>query len=159
MDTGHAIYLLTLLAALGSGLVGGVFLAFSDFVMKSLGRIAPDTGIAAMQEINVVVLKSWFLRTFFATGVLCVIAIIVSLVRWQWPDSVYLLAGGLLYLAGTFLVTIVCNVPRNQALASVRPGDSAGAAVWAEYLVSWTEWNHVRTAAALAAAVLFSIAL
>lgn len=151
--TDLAVFLLTLLAALGSGLVGGVFLAFSDFVMKSLGRIAPEAGVAAMQEINVVVLRSWFLRAFFATALLSVAAIVAALARWQWPDSVLLLLGGLLYLLGTFLVTIVCNVPRNNSLAR------DGAAVWADYLVSWTAWNHVRTAASLAAAALFTLAL
>jgi len=45
---------LTLLAALGSGLVGGVFFGFSGFVMKALVRLRPGQGIAAMQSINVV---------------------------------------------------------------------------------------------------------
>lgn len=147
------IYLATLLAALGCGLVGGFFLAFSDTVMQSLGRIPQESGVAAMQAINVVVLRSWFLRAFFATAVLCAAAIVAALWRWQWPGSLFLLLGAVCYLAGTFLVTIRANVPRNNALAR------DGAAVWADYLVSWTGWNHVRTAAALAAAVLFSIAL
>lgn len=153
------VFVLTLLAALGCGLVGGAFLAFSDFVMKALGRISASEGIAAMQSINVVVLRSSFLRAFFATAVLCLVAIVASLVRWQEPGSAYLLVGGALYLAGTFAVTILCNVPRNRALASIQPGDPGGATVWADYLVSWTAWNHVRTVASLAAAALFSIAL
>jgi uncharacterized membrane protein len=33
---------LTLIAAVGAGLSGGVFFAFSTFVMKALGRL-PDT--------------------------------------------------------------------------------------------------------------------
>lgn len=147
------VFLLTLLAALGSGLVGGVFLAFSDFVMKSLGRTAPEAGVAAMQQINVVVLGSWFLRAFFATALLSLAAIAAALWRWQWPDSVLLIVAGALYLAGSFLVTIACNVPRNNALAR------DGARVWADYLVTWTRWNHVRTASSLAAAALFSLAL
>ena len=153
------VFVLALVAALGCGVVGGVFLAFSDFLMKSLARIAPSEGIAAMQSINVVVLRSWFLRAFFATAALCVVAIIVSLVRWQERGSAYLLIGGALYLAGTFVVTILFNVPRNRALASIQPADPRGATVWADYLVGWTAWNHVRTAASLAAAAFFSIAL
>ncbi len=148
-----SVYVLTLLAALGAGVVGGVFLVFSDFVMKSLGRIAPEAGVAAMQEINVVVLRSWFLRTFFATAMLSVALVAIALAQWQWPDSALLLLGGVLYLLGTFVVTIVCNVPRNNALAR------DGAKTWADYLVSWTRWNHVRTAASIAAAALFTLAL
>jgi uncharacterized membrane protein len=70
-----------------------------------------------------------------------------------------LFSGGVLYLVGTLLVTIVFNVPRNEALAAVTPADPDAARLWAGYVASWTAWNHVRTAAALAAAALFSIAL
>jgi uncharacterized membrane protein len=53
----NPIYLLTFVAALGSGLVAGIFFAFSNFVMKALARVSPAQGIAAMQSINVVVLN------------------------------------------------------------------------------------------------------
>src|SRR2546426_9803967 len=75
-----------------------------------------------------------------------------SLLRWHKPGASYLLAGGLLYLAGTFLVTIVFNVPRNDALAAVDPASADGASRWAGYIASWTAWNHMRTAAAPVAA-------
>jgi uncharacterized membrane protein len=65
----------------------------------------------------------------------------------------------LFYLVGTFLVTAVFNVPMNNALAAVVPSDPEGANLWANYLTSWTAWNHVRTAAALAAAALLILAL
>lgn len=151
--TDPAVYVLTLLAALGSALVGGVLLAFSDFVMKSLGRIAPEAGVAAMREINVVVLRSWFLRAFFATALLSLVLIAIALLRWRMPESYLLLAGGALYLLGPILVTLRRNVPRNNALAR------EGGAVWADYLVTWTRWNHVRTAAAFAAALLYILTL
>lgn len=148
-----AVYVLTLLAALGSALVGGVLMAFSDFVMKALGRVAPEAGVAAMQEINVVVLRSWFLRAFFATALLSLALVVLALARWQWPDSFLPLAGGLLYLTGPIAVTVFRNVPLNNKLAR------DGRATWAEYLVAWTRWNHVRTVAAFGAAALFALAL
>jgi len=70
-----------------------------------------------------------------------------------------LLAGAALYLIGTFLVTLACNVPRNNALAAVARAQPDAAAHWASYLAGWTAWNHVRTAAALAAAACFGLAL
>jgi len=60
---------------------------------------------------------------------------------------------------GTVLVTMVFNVPRNDALAAVDPASAEGARLWARYVVEWTAWNHVRTAAALAAATLLTVAL
>jgi uncharacterized membrane protein len=151
--------LVTLLCALGCGLVAGFFLAFSICVMKALGKLPPAHGIAAMQSINVVVINPWFLTTFFGTAVACVCMIVASLLHWHDPRAVYWLVGGMLYVAGTVLVTICFNVPRNNALAVQAPAGSEAATLWGLYLSGWTAWNHVRTVAALAAAVCFTIAL
>lgn len=48
---------LTFTAAIGSGAVGGIFFAFSTFVMGALARLAPQQDIAAMNAINVTVLN------------------------------------------------------------------------------------------------------
>lgn len=153
------LYALTLLAALGCGLVAGVFFAFSAFVMKALSRLPPGEGIAAMQSINVTVLNPWFVVAFLGTAAACVLALIASLLRWHQPGAVYLFIGGALYLVGSLLVTIVFSVPNNEALASAAPAHPDAARLWAGYVASWTAWNHIRTAAALAAAASFSIAL
>jgi hypothetical protein len=47
------LFVLTFLSALGAGLIGGLFFAFSSFVMIALGRLPPASGISAMQSINV----------------------------------------------------------------------------------------------------------
>ena len=153
------LFALTLFAALGCGLIAGVFFAFSAFVMKAFARLPPGEGMAAMQSVNVAVLNPLFLAVFLGTAVACMAAIVFSWLRWHEPGAVYWLAGGLLYLAGTFLVTLVFNVPRNNALASAAPADPGSASLWTGYLASWTAWNHVRTAAALAAAASFTLAL
>jgi len=146
-------------AALGAGLIGGVFFAFSAFVMKALGRLPPSGGIAAMQSINVTVLNPVFFGAFFGTALLCILLAIAAIVRWSAPGTCYLLAGGLLYLVGTILVTMVRNVPLNNRLASVKADSAAGKNLWAEYLSRWTVWNHVRTAASFAASACFIMAL
>jgi uncharacterized membrane protein len=153
------LFAVTLLAALGCGLIAGVFFAFSAFVMKALARLPPGEGIAAMQSINVAVLNPWFLGAFFGTAAACAVALICSISRWHEPGAVYLFLGAVLYLAGSLLVTMVFNVPRNQALAAVAPADPEAASRWTGYVASWTAWNHVRTAASLAAAASCSIAL
>ncbi len=118
---------LTLLAALGSSLVAGSFFAFSTFVMRALGKLPPPQGIAAMQSINVVVINPWFMTAFTGTALACVAAMIVSLVRWPESGAAWLLGGGLLYFIGTFVVTMLYNVPLNNALAAVDPDSAAGA--------------------------------
>ena len=152
-------FALTLFAALGCGLMAGLFFAFSVSVMKALARLTPAQGIAAMQAINVAILNPVFLAVFLGTAVVSVLAIIVSFLRWNTPGALYLLAGGALYLIGNILVTAVFNVPMNNALDSMAPADPGSASLWADYLSSWTAWNHVRTITAVSAMAAFTLAL
>ncbi|MGH8532930.1 MAG: hypothetical protein ACREV1_09465 [Gammaproteobacteria bacterium] len=39
------------------------------------------------------------------------------------------------------------------------PGSAEGIRLWVDYLNTWTAWNHVRTVAALAAAISLTLAL
>jgi uncharacterized membrane protein len=155
----EVIFTLTLISALGCGLVAGWFFAFSNHIMTALGRLPEVQGIAAMQEINIVVINPWTMTALFGSALTCIFLAVLSVVDWNEPEVYYQLAGSILYVVGTVLVTIVFNVPRNDALATVDPASAEGAEVWRRYLSEWTFWNHVRTVAALAAAALLTIAL
>ena len=146
-------------ALLGSALVGGVFFAFSSFIMKALARVPPAEGIAAMQSINVVVLNPSFLGAFIGTAVLSLGAGVIAVVGWGRPPAPFLLGGALFYIVGTFLVTGLGNVPLNEQLAAVSATDPSAVAIWDHYLDRWTMLNHVRTLAALAAALMYTLGL
>ncbi len=150
---------LMLFAAIGCGLIAGVFFAFSTFVMKALAQQPPAEGIATMQSINITVINPWFMVVFLGTAAACLFLAISSLSKWHQPSAVYLLVGSLLYLVGTVVVTIAFNVPLNDALAIAKPDSTDGANLWTRYLTNWTLWNHVRTIAAFGAATLLTIAL
>jgi uncharacterized membrane protein len=152
-------YILTLATALGCGTIAGVFFAFSSFVMKALARLPVDGAISAMQSINVAAVNSWFLAAFLGTAIVSVATIVVAVLQWSEPFALFLLLGGLAYLAGCFLVTIVFNVPMNDALAALPATAPDRADRWTAYLANWTAWNHVRTLASLAAALLLTLAL
>ncbi len=154
--TVRALAALTLGCALSSAVVSGIFFAFSTFVMKALARLAAAQGIAAMQAINVAVINAAFMTAFLGTGVGCVALAVASILRRQRPEAIYLAAGALLYLVGVLGVTSLVHVPENDALAAIAPDSPASARLWSDYLSSWTAWNHVRTAAALAAAATFT---
>ena len=147
------------LALLGSALIGGVFFAFSSFVMKALARLPFADGVAAMQSINVVVINPSFLGAFVGTALLSLGAAGLAIADWGHPAAPYLLGGGLLYVVGTFLVTGLGNVPLNNELAAVSPGEPEAAEMWERYLSRWTALNHLRTAAAMAAALLYCLGL
>ncbi len=112
------LFALTFVAAIGCGLVAGIFFAFSTFVMKALARIPSADGIAAMQSINIVVINPWFMGAFFGTALACLVLVVSPLFRLNESSAIDLLIGSLLYLIGTIAVTMVFNVPRNDALAS-----------------------------------------
>jgi uncharacterized membrane protein len=142
---------LTFIAALGSGIVGGVFFAFSNFVMPALARLPAAGGIAAMNSINVTVITPMFMTALFGTGLICLVLAVGAIIGWSQPGSFWLLAGALIYVVGNPVVTMVFNVPLNDALAAVDPAIANDAAVWTIYLRDWVMWNHVRTITAIVA--------
>jgi len=149
----------TLAGALGSGVIAGVFFAFSTFVMPALSRLPPEQGVAAMQSINVAAINRWFMGALFGTAAACVVLAVSSLRTWGDPAALLRLGGSVLYLVGAVLVTIVYHVPRNDALASLSPASAEAATQWLPYLAGWTRWNHVRAAAPFVAAVAFTLAI
>ena len=151
--------LLILAAALGAATIGGVFFAFSTFVMGALAQLPSPHGIAAMQRINVVVLNPAFLGVFIGTAVLQALAAALAIFGWTPTRSPLLLAGTVLYVAGCFGVTMAANVPRNERLRAMSAESSRAHAYWPIYQREWTWWNHVRTVAALAAAACGIVAL
>jgi len=152
-------FLSTLLAALGCGLMAGVFFGFSSFVMPALARIRPAHGIRAMQSINVVVLNRWFLGVLLGTAVVCGGLALGALGSWSEPGAWARFAGACLYLAGTILVTSVYHVPKNAILSRLSADSAEAERFWPEYLAGFCTWNHVRGAAAFAASALLILAL
>lgn len=148
-----------ILALLGSGIVGGVFFAFSSFIIKALVRVPSPEGIAAMQSINVAVLNPSFLGLFLGTTVISLVVGALAVMEWDTPSAPLYLAGALLYVIGTFLVTGLGNVPLNEQLAAVSSNNPKAIAVWEHYIDRWTMLNTIRTAAAIAAALMFVFGL
>jgi uncharacterized membrane protein len=141
------------------GLVSGVFYAFSSFVMQGLREIPGPQGIAAMQSINVTALRPPFMLGFMSAAALSVVAVVIAIVRWGKPGSVWLIVGAVLYLVGSFAVTMVFNVPLNNALVAADPATPEAAELWTRYLQVWTNWNTLRMIASAAASAVFVKAL
>jgi uncharacterized membrane protein len=142
--------------ALGCGLIGGLYFAFSAFIMRALRDIDRAAGIAAMNSINTAILRSAFMPLFLGTTLAGAALVVVGLLQGGSTRGGLLITGGLVYVMGMFVVTMAFNVPLNNAL--LRGGES-DAATWQRYLVSWTRWNHLRTLASLVASALFIAAL
>jgi uncharacterized membrane protein len=144
---------LTFVAAIGCALVGGVFFAFSTFVMQGLDRLRPGAAVASMQEINRTAVTPAFMTLLFGTALLCLAAAIVALAELGESGAGLRLAGAVAYLLGTIAVTMLFNVPRNDELEAADPAAADADAAWRRYRSVWVRWNHVRTVASTAAAV------
>ena len=150
---------LLLVAALGTGMIAGTFYAFSSFIMRALGRLTGREGLVAMQAINVAAVTPLFMLGFIGTATLSAAALVVAIAQRDAAGSPFAIAGAALYLVGSFGLTAARNVPLNNALMTLDPGNPASIAQWNSYLVTWTAWNHVRTVASLAATLAFICAL
>ena len=156
--TGLIFSALTLAAILGSGLMAGLFFAFSTAVMAALARLPAGQGATAMNAINLVIQNPVFLAVFMGTALVCAALAVKAVLGWSQPGSLWLLAGGLFYLVGIFGITVVFNVPLNDALAAVDPASSEGTALWTRYLDEWVFWNHARTVSGIVSLASFWLA-
>jgi len=143
--------------AMAAGLVSGVFLSFSDFVMKSLYASRPAAGTEAMQIINRKVLRSIFMVLLIGVVPVSAALSVYASVFIDGPLATFLIIGGLLYFLGVFMVTMVRNVPMNNALEALPQGGVAAQAYWPAYVKDWVWWNHLRWTTALGASTCYVI--
>lgn len=143
------------LAAIGCGLMGGIYFAFSMFILRAFDSLGAAPASAAMNAINVVILRSPFMPLFWLTTLASLALAVLALWSWQSTPARIVFASGLVYVLGMFVCTVVFNVPLNDRLAAAA-GD---ADMWQRYLVEWTRWNHLRTLASTVACAGFVWAL
>jgi len=84
---------LTVVAAVGAGLSGGVFFAFSTFVMKALGRLPDAEAVTAMNAINKAAPTPLFMLALFGTGAVSVALSVVAFRHLDQNWAPYVLIG------------------------------------------------------------------
>ena len=140
------------LAAAAAGINAGAFFAFSNFVMPALGRLHPADGASAMRAINRLAPNPLFVAAIVGAGAIPIPALVAD-----WGDEpIRWLAAGVAASVASFLVTMVFNVPRNDALDAASSADLES--TWADYLLTWTRWNTVRAVASSVSVAAFVLA-
>ena len=158
MDT--AFLLLILFAVIAYALVGGIFLAFSDFIMRSLVLTGGHGGIEAMQVINREVFRWVFMALFLGMAAVSLIVAGYAAFGLSGPAGKLIMLAGLVYLIGCFAVTVFINVPMNEALAGMEVSLETTRDYWSQtYVPRWTFWNSVRASACVASALLLLVGL
>ena len=132
------------IAALSAGLMAGVYAAFSTFIMRSLDQLGASAATQAMNAINEVILRSWFMVLFFGSTLLYAAFAIYALISPELPGRWVLFSASVIYLLGMFVSTAAVNVPLNNKLAAAGPVVAEHASAWSVYYHRWTKWNHSR---------------
>jgi uncharacterized membrane protein len=152
----YLLFVIAVLGAVGCGLMAGLLFAFSNFIMRALLQQSPESGIRTMQTINLFIQNPIFFVLFFGTTLAALFLAITSALHLSQNGSTLLLLGSLLYLVGTFGVTVVFNVPLNNSLAEYSANTPDAAQYWQSYVAQWLKWNHVRTATSVSASALLT---
>jgi uncharacterized membrane protein len=147
-----------LFLALWSAVIGGVFSAFSEFVMGGLLRTAPAGGIEAMQHINRTVIKTQFVAGIISIAPFSVLFAIYSWRVFEGAALTVLSLAPIVYLPTVFFMTIFGNVPMNNKLDQLDHKTPEAEAYWVKYGRDWTRLNHVRSIGSILTAGLYIIA-
>jgi len=106
-----------LLTALTTALIAGLYYAYSCSVNPGLSKLGDTEYVAAMQSINVAIVNPVFMFGFLGTVLLLPLSTYFAY-RDGFSLRFWLLgAATLVYLAGSFGVTVFGNVPLNNMLA------------------------------------------
>jgi len=127
-------------------LIGGLFYSFSCAVNPGLHKLSDSEYIKAMKSINRAILNPWFFLTFI--GALIITPGTTALyLRYVGADlSFYLLlAASIIYFVGVFGVTVVGNVPLNNALDSLEFTNLPHSQIRSRRLGFEIPWNRLHT--------------
>lgn len=153
--------ILLVVTATTTALVAGLFYSWSVSVTPGLARL-PDAGyIAAMQAMNDAILNPLFFVCFLGSVLLLPLSTYVHYAQLPSLRFWFLLAAAAIYIIGVFGVTILGNVPLNEALKSFPLQAASPQEVAAQRLAfegPWNQLNVIRTIAAIVAFVFVALA-
>lgn len=136
------------IALLAFAAMGGFFYTYSISVMRGLDAADPQASVNAMQAINREVTNGWFAAAFFGAPIYGTLTGLACLIVGQRRSALFCILAVLIYMGGTFAVTVAYHLPLNDGLAQITTAKE-WLPVWQNYTGPWTGWNHVRTIAAL----------
>ncbi len=147
-----------LFLSLWSAVIGGVFSAFSEFIMAGLLRAETQGGIEAMQHINKTVLKTQFVAGLILIAPLSILFAIFSFSAFEGAARALLIMAPIVYVPAVFLMTTFGNVPMNNRLDRLDYQSAEAQIYWRHYGRVWTRLNHVRSLGSIVTALVYLVA-
>ncbi len=154
-----AINIVLITTATTTALMAGLFYAWSCSVMLGFARLSDREFVSAMQKTNRAIQNPIFFTAFFGAPISLIISTVLH--YNQSPRFVLLLAAAVIYIVGTFGVTMFGNVPLNDALDRFdleTASDEETALQRTNFEKPWNNLNTVRTVSSTLAVMLVVIA-
>ncbi len=148
--------LLSAASVISITLTSGLFLTFSDFLMRSFNRATPIDGIEVMQVLNREIWKSITMALLWGNLFLS-----VGLATYAWLNqmgqvSLLMICGAALYIIGVHVLSFAANVPMNNRLDCMDLRSAEAQAYWQQaYVPRWVFWNWLRAICTAFSAVAF----
>jgi len=150
------------LAILLTGLSAGFFYAWEVSVIPGTKQISDRSYLEAMQSINRAILNPAFFIVLFGSLLLLAISSYMQYRVSVNPTFWFMLGATLTYLAGTLGVTMLGNVPLNEALDGVNLLDLSADGLndtRKSYEGNWNRLHSIRTAFSMLSFVLCLLAV
>jgi len=144
-----------------TALIAGLFYSYSYSVVPGLKSVNDSTYIASMQSINRAIQNPVFFAGFF--GALILLPVSAYMNYSQHPSLRFwlLLTAAIIYLTGVIGVTVVGNIPLNNALEKFNLLNASKDAINLQRTLferPWNNLNTVRTISSILSLVLVIIA-
>jgi uncharacterized membrane protein len=156
-----AVNIVLVMTAVTTALMAGLFYAFSCSVNLGLARLSNAEYVSAMQSINRAIQNPVFFAAFFGAPILLPLSVVL---HYGQPLPVrfwILLAATIIYLIGTFGVTVFGNVPLNNTLNNFdlqKASEDEIAIQRINFEIRWNNLNTIRTISSTVAIALLAIA-
>jgi uncharacterized membrane protein len=146
--------IILMLTALAAALMAGLFFAYSNSVTPALGKLADAVYLSAMQSINRTIQNPLFFIVFFGALILFPVSAYLHYGTGRFP---FMLAAAIVYIGGVFAVTVLGNIPLNEALdkfdiASATPDTIKAQRI--KFEMPWNRLNTIRTISSVLALLL-----
>ena len=131
--------------------MAGLFYAWSCSVMLGFARLPDREFVSAMQVTNRAIQNPVFFAAFFGAPIFLPISTFLH--YGQSPRFWFLLASTVIYLIGTFGVTVFGSVPLNNTLDRFDLQSSSEAEITAQRANFEGRWNNLNTIRAVSSAL------
>jgi uncharacterized membrane protein len=145
------------LACIVTGLMSGLFFSYSTSVSPGLKNISDAASLASMQSINRAILNPIFFVVFFGALILLPLNGYLQYERPVTVRSGLFLAAAIIYITGAFGVTILGNIPLNNALDKFDLSNASSENMRSMRNLFETRWNNLNLVRTLASTISFAM--